>query len=377
MVPTVLSVADSGAKWRVGDEAVSKGALRGDRLIDDIIGKFIAEESVTIGPDTVSADFLMEKFFARTMSMVLSKYTHCRIGMLAITAKQMDRQMSERIVEILRGLNYMEEHICTVSHTECFMYYTLSQPADIWSSDVSLFELSEDGLRFSQLSIGHHTRPIPVIATYTDLSDSFPYKLLKQRDTAQAVVQLEEIMAKTLHKRNISAVFFTGLGFESAWADASLRRLCVGRRVFKGQNLYTKGACLAAKALFEQSFQEFVFIEEHKAACSVTLKVQKDGRDFAYEFISAGDPWQTTGGSAEIIFDNENTLDFTISSLVKKSSLHAFVTPEMPRRANKTQRVRVSLRMVDRDTLVIRVKDLGFGEFYTSTRQIWEYRLNL
>ncbi len=43
-----------------------------------------------------------------------------------------------------------------------------------------------------------------------------------------------------------------GEGFEGGWADSLFRKLCVGRRLFKGRNLYVSGACLMTREMAEE-----------------------------------------------------------------------------------------------------------------------------
>ena len=43
-----------------------------------------------------------------------------------------------------------------------------------------------------------------------------------------------------------SAVYLVGREFEGEWMDKSFRFLCRKRRSFRGDNLYTMGACYAA-----------------------------------------------------------------------------------------------------------------------------------
>ncbi|MFR0755428.1 MAG: DUF5716 family protein [Hominisplanchenecus sp.] len=61
-----------------------------------------------------------------------------------------------------------------------------------------------------------------------------------------------------------SAVYLVGREFEGEWMDKSFRFLCRKRRSFRGDNLYTMGACYAA-------------MEENGAtACKDTLYLSDD-----------------------------------------------------------------------------------------------------
>ena len=47
-------------------------------------------------------------------------------------------------------------------------------------------------------------------------------------------------------KDTYSCAYLTGEAFSKEWAKESLAFLCRRRKVFLGQNLYTKGACHAS-----------------------------------------------------------------------------------------------------------------------------------
>ena len=49
-----------------------------------------------------------------------------------------------------------------------------------------------------------------------------------------------EIARVKMKETYISTVYLTGPGFNDKWIEESTRVLCDGRRVFMGQNIYTK-----------------------------------------------------------------------------------------------------------------------------------------
>ena len=54
---------------------------------------------------------------------------------------------------------------------------------------------------------------------------------------------LLEIAQDACGKGLIGSIFLIGDGFQGDWMKESLRFLCRGRRVFQGNNLFSKGAC--------------------------------------------------------------------------------------------------------------------------------------
>ena len=64
------------------------------------------------------------------------------------------------------------------------------------------------------------------------------------------IIKRNPAMHKNLEKMfentPFSAVYLVGREFEGEWMDKSFRFLCRKRRSFRGDNLYTMGACYAA-----------------------------------------------------------------------------------------------------------------------------------
>ena len=57
---------------------------------------------------------------------------------------------------------------------------------------------------------------------------------------------LHKNLEKMFENTPFSAVYLVGREFEGEWMDKSFRFLCRKRRSFRGDNLYTMGACYAA-----------------------------------------------------------------------------------------------------------------------------------
>ncbi len=65
-------------------------------------------------------------------------------------------------------------------------------------------------------------------------------------------VEFYRFISKTLGKELFSSVQITGEGFDQQWAQQSVKLLChQGRKVFYGNNLFAKGACIAGKDRLE------------------------------------------------------------------------------------------------------------------------------
>lgn len=346
--------------------------------MDNLLGKLMSGESTSVGETMALPEFLLEKFISRTLTMLRQRYSNKGIARLVLTSRNLNAEMREKLYGILEKLGILKDRAKVVSYTECFMYYVLSQKPDIRANDVGLFDYSEKGLLYYQLTIGRKKHPAPVVVNSYDLSAEFPYALLQMEDEERMSGRFEDAAQKLLYKRLISSLYFTGQGFEGSWPDPVLQKLCTGRRVFKGQNLYTRGACYAAKVMKEGGMDGFFFLGEDRIAGTISMKVSKNARDASVIFAKAGDDYHDIHHTIQVILEDEDTLDFTVSSLIRKEDVHIFLTLDgLSEKNNKLSSYAVSLRFADKNTAVVLVKDLGFGDIHKTSHRIWEFKLPL
>ncbi|MBO7353282.1 MAG: hypothetical protein J6U61_03385, partial [Lachnospiraceae bacterium] len=249
---------------------------------------------------------------------------------------------------------------------------------DIWINDVGLFDFEKDGFLFYRLSFGRRSEPITVVAEKTDLTSKINYAMLAPEEADRLMYAFENTASMMLHKQIISALYFTGAGFESAWADGILKNLCNGRRVFRGQNLYVKGAGYAAQLMFDGGADGYLLVGDSVLKSSIAIRAFSDGAYREMELASIGQPCSEAGREIEVIMDKTNELDFIIHNVLKKDFVCAIVTLEtLNLRGDRTNRMNIRLRFPNRDTCVITVRDMGFGDIYPTNHKIWEQVLKI
>ena len=179
-----------------------------------------------------------------------------------------------------------------------------------------------------------------------DLSDSISYEMLTQKPIERLTHQLEAIAGLTLHKKILTSLFFAGRGFDGSWSDSVLRGLCMGRRVFKGQNLYTKGACYAARAIQQGGLEKYLFLTEDMVIFDISLKVYHDSEMTLLPLVTAGDLWKTGGTTCSLIMDDTTELEFVVSNPVSKSPIQV-VTLEGQSGGKIIVRLELKLSFID------------------------------
>lgn len=378
LIPTAVCVREMTKEWVVGEEAERCRDRMAGVYVDRLLTRLEQKESVEIYGTVFTPEALLEKFFRKIFGILRQKYQNNSILQLVLTIPPCSEAVEKSLYEVMLALGYDKDRVRIISHTTGFMYYIVSQPRDVWVNDVALFDYGVKGLRYCQLTFGRKGTPTAVVADCVDLSEDISYEMLSGTSAERLAQAFEAIANLTLHKKIITSLFVTGRGFEGDWSTDVLRRLCMGRRVFLGQNLYTKGACYAARAIVQDRLHEYCFLPEEYIKASVSLRVYHDAQAHQLELVSVGDNWKTAGAACTVIMDQCNELEFTVSDAVNKDKVLEIMTLDGPvRKERRSTRLQLSLRFISRDRAVVKVKDIGFGEFFKTNYRVWEQILKL
>lgn len=375
LIPTALGVKKDSYDWCFGDEAITLSKKEEAVLVDHILVNIKEKKEITVFDTKFTGEDLLEKFFRKSLTLLKKKYPNETIDQLMITLKELDMNVIRSVYGALERLGLKKDRVSIQSHEQSYLYYALSQKKELWMNDVGLFDFDESGLHYYQITINRRNQPNVVLVSEKDCSDTLSYDLFQEFEFNEHLAYIFENIAKNiLHKQIVSTLYFTGKGFEGQWADEVMKELCVGRRIFKGQNLYTKGACYAARALNEpERFEDFLFLSNEMITSTIGLKAYCNAKNVELPLAKVASPWYDVDKRLEFILDEEEEIEIVTRNIGKKEPIRQMIALEgLPNRPNKMTRVEVRAKFVDRNTCVITVKDQGFGEFYPSTNRIWE-----
>ncbi len=378
-IPTVLCIHHETKLWSFGNEALSCAQAGNGILFDQLLMKLKTGEETEIFGQTFSAITLMEKFLRKSLTLIKNYFPTETITKLVVTLSETDPRLVEGVYEALYRLGLEKDRAVIMSHTGAYMYYALSQDRSLWVNDVGLFDFSESSLSYYQISINR--RAVPMIAGIEkqEFTDILSYDMLKQKGI-DPVYTFENIANTVLFKQIVSTIYFTGKGFFGSWAEEVIRGLCAGRRVFLGQNLYTKGACYAAKELSgDKKLGDIILLNNEMLVSSVWLKVYKDAAVRELLLTDAAVPWYEVDKEIEVIPMGEPELELVIKNIMKRETIRERLrlNPPLPGRPDRMTRLGIRLTFMERTVAQIRITDLGFGEFYQPTDQVWEFTINI
>lgn len=372
-VPTALCAVEHGREWLFGDDAERHPDTDDCYRVNNLVSLACRGETTVIFGREYTPDMLLERFFKRLFASVKDRADCSVIRGMTVTVRKPNESFTRHLHSALEPLGVRPEKIRVISYLDSFMYYAVSQNKDIWANDVALFDFTEKGFVYYRLSFGRKQIPITIVADRIDLSDRISMPMLAPDDRDRLLFNFEKLMNEMLHKQIISTLFFTGDGFETAWADDVLKKLCAGRRIFRGQNLYVKGAGYAASLFFDGGADRYLPVSDGVLKADIAMRVYADGGIREIPLAAIGEPAETAGADTDIILDDTNELDLMIRSVLRKDCICAIMTLDsLNVRNDRTTRLNVRLRFPDRDTCVITVRDIGFGDIYRTSHRIWE-----
>lgn len=378
LIPTVMCYRTDTRQWLFGEDAITGAKSGSGILVDNLLSNLENDREIEIMGVKYSAQAIMDKFLRRTLTLVRDYFPTQPITKLVITVRNTKPYFVEKLYDTLSLLGIGRDRAHIIGHEDAYLYYALYQDRSLWMNDVGLFDYGHEGLSYYQIRINRWSKPMIASLEKHDFSDSLEADLLQQKN-ADAAYVFENLANSVLYKQIVTTLYFTGKGFEGGWADRAMKSLCIGRRVFYGQNLYTKGACYAAKELSgDKKLQDVLLLNDDMVTSSLALRVYKDGKISEVLLLDAGELWYKTGRSYELIPDGPAQLDIVQRNLMSREIIyHKIVLNELPVNTNRTSRLKIDFTCSDKASGVINITDLGFGEFFKGTGRTACYTIGL
>ena len=209
-----------------------------------------------------------------------------------------------------------------------------------------------------------------------DYSDAIEFSASGEEYQASVI---ENVIYGAVHKQLLSTLFMTGDGFEGSWADEVFRKLCIGRRLFKGQNLYVSGACFAAREIAETPrLESYLLLDDEMIKNYVWIEAYADAGEQEIVLAKAGTPWYLVDEEVDIIPDGDNEILLMVRNVFHQGEKQFLLDLEpVLTRVDRHCRIGMRVRFSSPDTCVVTLKDKGFGEFFPTSHRIWEKSFKL
>lgn len=371
MMPNILFFSKDTGDWYVGSEA-SEARFKEDGIILDELYKNAANEEMV---DVDGIMYTYRQLFLMMLKMhidsFLYRYEGATVKKLVVTLPEYNKNLFRVVSGLYRELNIPADSVSITSHLDSGLYYIFNQSSELWINSVGLFDYNVDGLHYYRIDISRGKEPAIISVTHMDYSKDFNMALFTGDDILMDNT-FAKIVDAEMKKTHISSVFLTGLGFSEDWMNKSRNVLCQGRRVFAGQNIYTKGACYKAVGGEYEEFYNKYFVETKENVIFDIGISSGDEEDNFIPVARGGRQWYNIKGKINVILDDTDIITLIYRSRRTEQEIRETVKLHgIPKRPNKTSKFSIEVEFEDPHRGAVIIKDVGFGKLFPTTNKVY------
>lgn len=379
-IPTVLCKREGVNQWFYGREALRYGTEQQGIQVENLLALALDGEPVLVDGESFDPVALLTLFFKRSLGMLSQVASPDKIEALMITCEVLDHRMLEVLSQVVTGLHLKTDKIAFQSHMESYYNYMIRQPEELRAYQAVLFACIPGHIRVYRMECNKRTKPMVVFIEeseypFSGLSTSELSELTQQRgeELDSAFLRIAE---EVCEGKLVGSVFLIGDGFGQEWMKESLRYLCRKRRVFQGNNLFSKGAvCGMQERLGASGEKEYVFLNHDKLKANIGMEILRQGEKSYYALLDAGVNWYEAETEMEFYLQEGNEVALTITPLTGRNArLASVVLEDVP---GAVTRLRGRFYMETENVLAVELEDEGLGEIRPATGRIWRDAIEL
>lgn len=347
--------------------------------IGHFLEKIVNDEPVYAAGVETDAVNVLAAYFQKILSFTRREYPEGMIRRLVVTTKYRDFRFVSQIYRALEKLGIGKDRAMVVDRRQCFVYYVLNQKKDLWVNQVGLFDYEDHEITYYQMHMDRYQHPPLVTVSQKEYPDYV--KMLEEPgiDISEKPSVVETMVQGALHGQVITSVYMTGKGFADGFADAVMTQLCVGRHVFRGDNLYVFGACFVAREYSgEKKMEPFLYMDEDTIPVNISMQAYTNAKVQEIVLAKAGTPWYQVDYEVDLISDGEDELQIRVSDMRQRSAhTHILTMDGIRGRLDRKARIGLQIRFAGVDKCIFTLRDKGFGSFFPSSHRIWEETIML
>ena len=326
--------------WYIGEEAYEKAMAGKGILTDRLLSLTRKHGTATIRGVRHEGAELLCLYLQMVRKSCEEQTGGVPVKCTVIVLPEYRKSEADDLRDSLAAFGFERARTFVVSRAESFLYYVMSQPREVRTGEVALFDLSELSLEFYELQVTREKRKMYVRADRESLSEAFTLSILSG-DSGKKLA--DQIM--------------------------SGRLICTRRKVFIDPDLFPKGALVrGARMLSGGGDPGFVCMCSGRAEASVTVNVEKNGQEMVFPLISAGDPIDTAGVKLRLLPDGADEVEISIEPVGRrKGKTVRLPLSFLPERPPKAGFVDLTAEFPDEKSMKVRLRDAGFGELFAAT----------
>ena len=369
-----LALNPESRQWSSGYDAEQMKGNSGYLVFHRILSLFFSQNSLEVNSNVFTADEMMMHYMEGVFQEAKVRSGIRNLGQVVICAEGFSISDADRMTEMIRTLEPAASvHI--YNREECFLYYMLSHSKDIWSNTSHLFDYGPDGLDCYELNQLNGLSQVMVHAA-TEHREDVPFYEGTDRD-AERDRWFADLAVEKMNGKIVSSVIVSGNGFRTlSWAKEFFRTIKSqkSRKIFQVDHLFALGAGYAANHLAAEN-RKFPYICICRNRLSTTVRMVLDHQENQEQIILAkeGENCFESRTSMELNLIERNTVDLLVKNTGAASArkITCDLSDFMADGRSRTQ-IRLMLVFPEENKMAVRIEDMGFGELFPSTGQIYQ-----
>ncbi len=315
------------------------------------------------------------------LGAIRSRYGGATFARIGITGERMDEKAVAEYTAMFKELGYDREKLYFASHADALAWYEITENCADRSRISMAVDYCSDGMRAHILHPMLEVKNSPFFVESIDYSEMMRESLDDIEVLSERVTMLKKMTNIAIGHRDVARLYITAkcVDFNPGDDENKPELTALGsfftatRKVFAGTSLYSQGACyMAARekigkpVIMDRQIYHNVYLDAYKEALSGPVKI-----------LSAGTYIDKATEKLQVIMDDTDEITIKAEDLRTGATQSFSVKTDMPQRENKTIRYEVTVSFLDCTTLVIKLRDVGFGDIYPASYRIWEQLIKL
>ncbi|MBE6003954.1 MAG: hypothetical protein E7232_07705 [Lachnospiraceae bacterium] len=365
--PTVIAKDKTDDKWTIGEDAYKATLAGSGVIVDKLLSLLEKNGTATIARVKYKAIDILARYFRELLGKDGSKTED---DIVAISIRKPNRDLVSKLKEAVVKAGVHEDNVYIMSHTESFAHFVLDQDNSLYNRMVGMFELNNQCLYYYEMHVSRGTKRYVMVGSEAE-DEAFSLDILKTTSGGKIADKILITVAdRVMNNKSYSAIFLSGRGFQDTnFATNFMNYICKRRRVLIEPGMFAIGAEICVKNQAEGKNEEYMILCDTRCKSDVSVKVMLNEKPEILPIVRAGESWMDTSSCYEMILDNQDYIDFQVTSIAKpqRPLRLRMMLDTFPERDKRTTRIRMSTEFTDADTLRVTVRDLGFGDIFPAS----------
>ena len=378
-IPVCLLKKSGVNQWYYGEQALRGAAENKGVVVRNLLKRAHESERITVDGTELETVALLSLFVKKCLGALSIVLNGFEIQSLMITVDEFQQKTAQIMEKLKSSIPYEKEKIFVQCHAESLFYYVMNQDKELWNRDVAVFGFRAGKLYSYLFSVNRKSLP-QVVTIQREEYDRFVMP------SSQEMEQNPEVMFNYLDKKFLgilenftrgklmNTVYLIGTEFEQEWYKESVTFLSKTKRIFGGNNLYSKGACYAGKEKQNPGniTKKYLFLGNDKLKYNIGVRTLHEGKNGVTPLLDAGINWYEINYERDFLLDEGSAFEVVATSLYGEEKIFEMQLEGLPERPRNATRILLKIHMEDSQHLCLHVEDKGFGNFFLASGKVWD-----